>query len=214
MIEAVIFDMDGVISDTQKLHSRVESDLLNKFGIKLSPEEITRRYSGVKTSEFFNDLLRRQDKEYDLDKLMADKWEKMAALSDTVSAISGADELIKKLHENKIPMVVASASNKNYVDSILDKLGLSDFFKAVISGDMVTKGKPDPQIFLLAAQKAGVSPKKCVVIEDGRSGMEAARAAGMKCIGLVKDISDQYPTSILITSLAELTPEFIKSMPD
>ena len=74
MIEGIIFDMDGVISDTQILHSKVESKLLSKYGIEISPEEITEKYSGVKTKEFFESLLKNQQTSYDLDSIMEEKW--------------------------------------------------------------------------------------------------------------------------------------------
>ena len=73
MIKAVIFDMDGVISDTQKLHAKVESELLSRFNVNFTPEEITFKYAGVKTKEFFNDLLSKEGKEFDLDQLMKEK---------------------------------------------------------------------------------------------------------------------------------------------
>ena len=72
-IEGIIFDMDGVISDTQKLHSKVESELLNRYGVKITPEEITLKYSGVRTKEFFDDLLKKTELKYDLDLLMEEK---------------------------------------------------------------------------------------------------------------------------------------------
>lgn len=211
MIKGVIFDMDGVISDTQKFHAQVESSLLARFGIKLSPEEITNKYSGVRTRDFFEKLLCLQDEEYDIDALMAEKWNAMEKLSfRSVDAIPGAIDLIKKLHEAGYPMAVASASNLLFVDSVLNMLGIKDYFSAVISGDMVRKGKPDPESFLMAAPRIGVVPDECLVIEDGVSGMEAALAAGMKCIGLVSDVEGEYPTNNLVKSLTEVDLDYLE----
>lgn len=213
MIKGVIFDMDGVISDTQKLHSQVESELLGRFGIAISPEEITKQYAGVRTKEFFDTLLRAQTNTYDLDKLMQEKWGRMQELATiSVDSIAGATDLIQRLFANGLPMAVASASNLNYVEAVLNTIGVHQYFKTIISGDMVSKGKPHPESFLLAAEKINIDPKDCLVIEDGVSGMEAARVAGMKCIGLVYDKGRTFPTSNLVGRLDEITEEYLNNL--
>ena len=213
MIKGIIFDMDGVISDTQKLHSQVEAELLSRYGIKITPSEITAKYSGIRTKEFFNDLLKKQEQEYDLDLLMEEKWSQMERFaSKSINAIKGSIDLIKRLSAANYPLTVASASNINYVNTVLMTLGVKDYFSYIVSGDMVSKGKPDPESFLLAASKINVSPEYCLVIEDGVSGMQAAKAAGMKCIGLVKNNNQSYPTKNLVTSLSEITQKYIKQI--
>jgi len=209
MVEAVIFDMDGVISDTQKLHAEVESEILKRYEIILSPEEITHRYAGVKTEEFLKELLINQTKRYDLKELLEEKWKKMGEYASlSVTPIDGSLTLIKNLYY-QYNLALASASNFNYVDSVLNTLKIKNYFSAIVTGDMVKNGKPDPESFLLAAEKINAKQKNCLVIEDGRSGMEAARRANMYCIGLVPDTSKDYPTKNLVTHLSQITPEFI-----
>lgn len=213
MIKGIIFDMDGVISDTQKLHSKVESELLSRFGIDMTPEEITKRFSGVRSREFFDDLLSKQNKKYDLSFLMNEKWDKMEKLaSESVDEIPGSIDLIKMFYGMKLSLAVASSSNLKYIRSVLKTLGVTDYFSAIISGDMVRKGKPDPEIFLLAASKINIEPEKCLVIEDGVNGMEAAKAGKMKCIGLVNDKKGNYPTRNLVTFLSEITPDYLNNL--
>ncbi len=213
MVKGIIFDMDGVISDTQKLHSQVEAEILSRYGIKITPSEITAKYSGVRTKEFFDDLLKKQKQEYDLDLLMEEKWSQMEKFaSKSVDAIEGSIDLIKRLSVANYSLAVASASNLNYVKTVLKTLGVFNHFSYIVSGDMVKKGKPDPESFLLASSKINVSPDYCLVIEDGVSGMQAAKAGGMKCIGLVKDINQSYPTKNLVTSLSEITLEYINQI--
>ena len=205
--------MDGVISDTQKLHSKVESELLSRFGINITPEEITRRFSGVRSREFFNDLLSKQNRKYDISALMTEKWDKMEKLaSESVDAIPSSINLIKMFYEMKLPLAIASSSNLKYIRSVLSKLGVINYFSTIASGDMVSKGKPDPEIFLLAASKINIPAEKCLVIEDGASGMEAARRGNMKCIGLVNDKNGNYPTKNLVTSLSEVTPSYLSQI--
>ena len=211
MIQAIIFDMDGVISDTQKLHSKVEARLLSRFGINLSPDEITKKYAGVKTKEFFATLLKNVD--CDLDQLMEEKWSKMKKLAaETVEAIPGAINLIQQLSAENYQLAVASASNFEYVQTVLKTLDVLKYFSVIISGDMVENGKPDPESFLLAASKMKVKPENCLVIEDGVSGMQAATKGGMKCIGLVTNLNQNYPTHNLVTKLADITSGYLNKL--
>lgn len=213
MIKGIIFDMDGVISDTQKLHSKVESKLLNQFGINITPAEITEKYSGVRTKEFFEDLLKQQDQHYDLDILMEEKWSQMEEFAkESVDAIDGSVELIERLASDQYPLALASASNLNYVETVLKTLDVYKYFSFVVSGDMVSRGKPDPESFLLAASKIDISPEYCLVIEDGFSGMQAAKSGGMKCVGLVTNMSKTYPTKNLVSTLSEITPEYLSTL--
>lgn len=205
--------MDGVISDTQKLHSRVESDLLSRYGVHISPEEITRKYAGMETSKIFDSFLKNQAKPYDLDGLMEEKWERIEILADkSIDSIDGSIGLIKRLYDAGFKMAVASASNRNYVERVIKSLNLEKYFEFLGGGDMVTNGKPDPEIFLLAASKIRVEPTDCLVIEDGISGMEAAGSANMKCIGLVDSREREYPTKNLVLSLNEITPEYLNNL--
>lgn len=213
MIKGIIFDMDGVISDTQKLHAQVESDLLNRYGINIPPEEITRKYAGMKTSKIFDDLLKKQSKPYNLDDLMDEKWKNIAIFADkSIDQIDGSVELIKRLYDMGYKMAVASASNFNYVQRVIKSLDVEKYFEFLVSGDMVSDGKPNPEIFLLASSKIGIDPSNCLVIEDGVSGMEAAKAANMKCIGLVESKENKYPTQNLVLSLNEITPEYLSNL--
>ncbi len=213
MVKAVIFDMDGVISDTQKIHSAIESEILNRYGINLTSDQITDRYAGVRTTQFFKELLDEKKATYDLKELINEKWKKMKELSEKeVDAIPGSIEFIKDLHKNNIPLAVASSSHFDYVQTVLEKLEIIDMFQVIVSGDQVNKGKPDPESFLLAAKKINTNPEDCLVIEDGKSGMLAAKSAGMKCIGLVNDKHKDYPADILITDMHELSPQYIKTI--
>jgi len=208
MIKAIIFDMDGVISDTQKLHSKVEAEILNRYGIDITPNEITKKYSGVKTSDFFHDLLK--DKYVDVNLLLEEKWKKMINLArENVPEIDGSTNLINLLKEDGFSLAVASASRMEFIKLVLFKLKLEDKFEQVVSADEVKNGKPAPDIFLLAAKKLNKKPEECLVIEDGISGMEGARNAKMKCIGLVQNLNEEYPADILVTDLKQISLEKI-----
>lgn len=213
MIKWIIFDMDWVISDTQKLHSRVESDILTAYWVNMSPEEITRKYSWVRTSEMFDEILTPYTNDYDLDKISKEKRIKMEQLANqSVDPIPWSQNLIKMLYSEWFPLVVASASKLKYVKTVLDKLEISSYFTDIVSWDMVSKWKPDPECFLLAASKINVLPENCLVIEDWISGMIWAKDWGMYCIWLVPEINESYPTNNLVTSLSEITLEYINNL--
>ena len=116
------------------------------------------------------------------------------------------------MYSQGYPLAVASASNLTYVQSVLITLGVKNNFRYIVSGDMVSRGKPDPESFLLAASKIKVKPKNCLVIEDGLSGMEAAKRGGMYCIGLVPRKDQKYPTNNQVLSLSEITSKYLKEI--
>ena len=212
MIQAIIWDLDGVISDTQKLHARVESELLAELGFQITPEEITRRFSGRGLKEQFDTLLIPVGISYDYESARKSKWARMIALVDTVEPIDGSVELIRRCHSSRFRQAVGSASITPYIEKILHKLEIRDCFQAVVGRDMVKEGKPHPEIFLEAAKRLEYRlPKQCVVIEDGVAGMLAALHARMPCIGLVPTMSFEYPCNIQVTSLREIGPSFIRS---
>lgn len=215
MIKAVIFDMDGVISDTQKLHGAVESEFLARFGVNLTINELEKKYAGVSTKKFFTELLEGKATTEQIEELLEEKSKLMVPRAkEKVDDVPGSIKLIKQLKENNYPLAVASASVIEYVNAVLETLNIKQFFDAVLSTDMVKKGKPAPDVFLKAAELLKVKPENCLVIEDGRSGMIGAKAAGMKCIGLVKDRNetDYYPATVLVESLKEVDVKFIENL--
>lgn len=209
MIKAVIFDMDGVISDTQELHSEVESRMFKKYGIDISPEEITARFAGIPDFIYAEEVFKKYGVQVNLEEVITKKWEKVTEMMEReVPPVPGALELIEGLH-HKYKLAVGSSSIRKFVNIALEKLGFRDKFQAVVTIDDVKNGKPDPEIFLLAAQRLGVNADECVVIEDSRSGMQAAKNAGMQCVGLVKDKNkENYPADILVESLNEINIDY------
>jgi HAD superfamily hydrolase (TIGR01509 family) len=208
MITTVIFDMDGVISDTQKIHSRIETEIVARYGVVITPEEVERRYAGVSLDILFGELL--EGKDADIASLIQEKRERMS--QEPIPPVPGAIELIQSLHAKGYKLAVASASTMPYINQVITSLSLTDYFGAICSTKECEHGKPEPDVFLLAAERLGSKPEECLVIEDGYSGMVAAAKAGMNCIGLVPDASKQYPTQNLVTSLSEINFEKIRKL--
>ena len=205
-LEAVIFDMDGVLSDTQKLHAEAQSKILEEYGVKMSPEEITRKYAGKPPGTLF----REESPASDPMQAHAKKQDVLYELveRDGVEAIDDSRRLVREL-EGKYELAVASSSQPDFIQEVVDTLGISEDFEVIKSASEVPDGKPSPDVFLETADEIGVKPEDCLVIEDGRSGMKGATEAGMVCIGLVKD-SGEYPAHETVNSLSELDKQTVE----
>jgi len=206
MIRAVIFDMDGVIADTQRIHAACESKILSSYGIEISPENITARYAGYPAASMFEDISRRFNVPLDIVRLNEEKWQEVLKRTEhDLVPIPGALELIQSLKESGCKIAVASSSPFSFIRKVLDRFEVRQLFDVITSGQEVSKGKPDPEIFLLAASRLGIPPRDCLVIEDGIGGMSGAKSAGMTCMGLVEDKNERYPADLVVT-----TPDTIK----
>ncbi|MBI2597449.1 HAD family phosphatase [Candidatus Daviesbacteria bacterium] len=214
MKKAVIFDMDGVISDTQQLHAEVESKLLREFQIFLSPKEITKKYAGVSDKTMFKEILNDYKISIpNLSNLIFKKWDMIKEISKgKVIAIPHAIKLVSLLKKHGFKLAIASASTLSFIEYVVTTLAIKDKFDVLVSAQEVISGKPAPDIFFLAAERLKVTPKDCVVIEDGRSGMIGARAAGMKSVGFVASKNGDWPADILVSSLNQLNVSVIHNL--
>lgn len=187
MIKACIFDLDGVIVDTAKYHYIAWKDLAHEMNFDFT-EKDNERLKGVSRMASLDILLEighiektPQEKE----RLAAKKNENYRSyiLKMTPEEIlPGAAAFLKECRDNNIATALGSAS-KNAM-TILSKLQLTQLFDVIIDGTKTSKAKPDPEVFLKGAEALGISPTNCVVFEDAEAGIEAALAAGMKCVGI------------------------------
>ena len=183
MIKAFIFDMDGVIIDSEPLH--IESDKMvgREFGIELTDEELL-QYVGMNDEWLWSKLAKKYKINTAIDEILEMQYLNKIKLLETgkFQKIKGVDDLISDLRVKGIKTALASSSAVRFIQSVLDKLELTDSFEVTVSGEDVENGKPAPDIFLRAAELLNVSPKECVVLEDAMHGINGAKA-GMKCIG-------------------------------
>lgn len=206
MKKAVIFDMDGVISDTQKFHSKVESRILKKYGIHMRPDKISKVYAGVSDEEMFSEIFKTHQMAFgDIDKIIRQKRRLLKkTLKDNLRAVPYSRGLINRLIKKGIKLAVASGSSIKFIEQVLKTLDLLNKFDVIVSAQEVAKGKPDPGLFLLTIKKLNVKAHEAIVIEDSYSGMLAARNAGIECVGLVDDHGD-YPATKTVTKLNRLS---------
>ena len=217
MIQTVIFDMDGVIIDSEPVYFKIDKQMFEELNIAVSFEEHC-TYVGTSSQNMWDAIIKKHGIPGHPGELMRKEYnlyvEHLANAND-LQPIYGVMELINGLHENNFKLILASSSRMEIIDIILKKFKLSDLFIAKISGSELAHSKPHPEIFLKAAQLAGSEPKECIVIEDSKNGVAAAIAAGMKCIGFLNPSSgdqDLKSADIMIRSFKDLNADLVKDL--
>ena len=215
MKQCVIFDMDGVIIESEPIHMACEKEIFNLLGINVSDEQ---HHSFIGTTDEI--LWSKIGEMYELPinvphiiQLKKSLYMECLTKDNHLLPIPYIPELIANLHRNKFLLAVASSSPHEQIDYILTAFGIRNYFQSTVSGEDVKVGKPDPEIFLKAAELLDVSSESCVVIEDSYNGVTAAKDANMKCIGFRNPNSgsqDLSKADIIISTIPEITPELIK----
>lgn len=186
-MKAIIFDLDGVICFTDKYHYIAWKKLADKHGIYFD-EEINNRLRGVSRMDSLDIILERASKEYsamEKEEMADEKNATYVELLKSMSTADLSDEVKQTLNElrNRGYKLAIGSSSKN-TKMILGQLGLGEFFDAISDGTNITRSKPDPEVFLKAAQFLGLDPKDCLVVEDAKAGIQAAHDGGFKSAGL------------------------------
>lgn len=187
-MQGVIFDLDGVLVSTDELHYQAWKKLADELGITDFNREDNVRQRGVSRMASLEVVLEKGDKEYSEEEKVEmaerknDYYKEMLQSLDDSAVLPGAFDTLKMLRERGILTAVGSAS-KN-APLILEKTGLLPLIDKISCGLDVTKSKPDPEVFLVAASKLELAPENCLVVEDARAGIDAAKAGGMKSLGV------------------------------
>jgi beta-phosphoglucomutase len=187
IIKGCIFDLDGVIVDTAKYHYLAWKRLANELGFEFSAED-NERLKGVSRMACMEILIElgsltlSEEEKYSLANKKNEWYVKYISDIGEEEVLPGAREFLTILKATGIKIALGSASKNAGI--ILKSLKLTEYFDAIIDGNKVSKAKPDPEVFLLGAQELGLPPENCVVFEDAKAGVEAAKRAGMKCIGV------------------------------
>ena len=215
---AAIFDMDGVLVDSYDAHYRSWQRLADEAGVEFTEEQfaasfgmtsrdiLTALFDGPHfTAEHLVELDNRKERLY------------RELLMEDFPAMDGAAELIDALREGGFRLAVGTSGPPENVQLVLDRLGRRQAFDTIVDRSHITRGKPDPQVFQVAAAHLGVDHTRCAVLEDAPSGIAAARAAGMAGIGIVSSgrTAEQLAAAdLVVSSLRELTPEIIAKLID
>ncbi len=212
MICGVIFDLDGVLVTTDELHYQSWRQITDAEGIYFD-RTINHRLRGISRMESLEIVLERSPRTYSAEEKAALAERKTAFFRKLIDKLTAADLLpgalamVRELRRRGLKTAVASSSKNTPL--ILEQLNLRQYFDAVVDGNDITHSKPDPEVFLLAAQRLGLPPANCLVIEDAVAGVEAARRAGMSVFGIgTPQTLPNVPR--LAPDLAQVTPDELR----
>lgn len=227
-LRLVVFDFDGVITDSEAAHFEAMRRVLAPIGIQLTWQQYCQSYLAYADHEAIHNILldqKRKPTEEEIDELVRKKSVEFAELLESsLKIFPGVLELLKNLQENRIPCGICSGSTRNEIEFVLRQSNLSEYFRFIVSADDVQKSKPDPEAYMLSMKVGGefCNPDKtpesieCVAIEDSVGGIRAAKSAGMACLA----VTNSYPADMLgqadlvVDGLGPVDTEFLKRLVD
>ena len=217
MLRTVVFDFDGVITDSEVLHLRSFNQVLAQYGVEISTKDYYKEYLGLSDIDCFKVLVDKkvlQKPAKEIENLAKEKnqvFEKLAKTEGRI--IEGVRDFLQMLSQNNIPMAICSGALLAEIELVLEQARLRPFFEVIVSAEFVKKGKPSPEGFLLTLRKLNrnrqnaILPNQCIVIEDSHWGLEAARAAGMHTVAVTNSYDADQLTMAekIVTGLGDLS---------
>lgn len=207
MLKAVIFDHDGTLVDSEKRHYRIWRDVLSGFGVDFAEADYAKNYSGYPTRHNARTLVECYQLAIDPEALFRLKEEKINSLlaGESFDLMPGVKEIIAACRDWGLSLAIASGARRNEVANTLDVHDFNDMFETVACSQDVAHPKPAPDVYLLALDRLGLAAEECVAVEDSYSGLQSAKAAGLRCIVVPNAYSafhDFSAADVVVESLA------------
>ena len=213
---AAIFDMDGTLVDNNPYHFKTWKALFEQYNrVEVTPELYNEQLSGVPGMVIMRNFFGDDYTEEQMTAMFADKTRNYKeAYAPYVAPVNGLERFLTELKNAGVKLAVASSATEANIEFILSKLPVKHLFDTVVDGPRVSKAKPNPQIFLKAAEDLGIRPENCVVFEDSLSGVKAGNAAGMKVVGITTSHTgaELQPVDRVITDYTEITERDIAAL--
>jgi len=215
MFKAVIFDMNGVIVNDERIHQESWRQLCNKYGLHLTEDEFKNQIFGRTEKDTLKYIFDRELTEKELAdysdervKIAISIFQPQMALADGLLA------LLYELDNSQLPTAIATSSRQQYTDFILDNLKIRHFFQEIVTAEDITHGKPSPEIYFLAAKRLDIDPKFCVVFEDTLSGIKSVQSAGMKVVAITTTHtkSELISADNVVNSFTEVSVQFLQNL--
>ncbi|KAF3885192.1 MULTISPECIES: HAD family hydrolase [Nostocales] len=216
-MDAVIFDMDGTLLDTEPLMDVFLIKSCRSLGFDLT-QSILEQFRGCTSQAFWAYLVREFNLTQPVEEyVFQEKYAFSEELKNnpTLALIEGVEALIEELLKFEVPLAIASSASRLRIDTIVERFRMETKFRVKISGEDVERGKPEPDIFLLTAEKLNVDPSRCIVIEDSENGVKAAKKAGMKCVafsGLEHNKQNLSSADLIVTAYSNLNFQVLQSL--
>jgi len=209
---AVLWDMDGTLIDSEEFHWRSWQEAMAKEGIAITHEQFLASF-GQRNDSILPRWLGSTATPERMERIAEAKEELYRSLvrRQGMSPLQGVANWVHTLHKQGWLQAIASAAPRANVEVILEALGASHLFQAIVAAEDVSRGKPDPEVYLTAASRVGVPPVRCVVVEDAVAGIEGARRAGMRSIGVGHN-SKRLAADVVVQSLDLLNPDAFDSL--
>lgn len=217
MAKTVIFDMDGVIVDTEPVHKYAYFKHFEELNIDVT-DELYATFTGNSTKNVYQKIKDRFDVKTDVQELVLRKRFLFNDAFDTkadLELIAGVEDLIKDLHSEGIELILASSASKSTIARVFNRFNLDPYFAHKVSGEDFPKSKPDPTIFLHAASLSKNPKEECIVIEDSTNGVQAACAAGIYCLGYNSEnskLQNLTGASMLVDDFFKINAAIIKDL--
>jgi HAD superfamily hydrolase (TIGR01509 family) len=209
-ILAVVFDMDGVLVDTEHLWDEVREELTTEWGGRYTPEaqEAMMGMSSLEWSRYLHETVGLREPP---ETINAEVVRRMLARYEVeLPVIPGAIEAVRRVRGAGLRLAVASSSNRELIDAVLRRLGLAACFEVTVSSEEVARGKPAPDVYLETARRLGLDPPHCAAVEDSASGIRAAHAAGMRVVAYP---NRHYPPGAEALALADSVLQTVSELP-
>jgi HAD superfamily hydrolase (TIGR01509 family) len=215
VIEAVVFDLDGVLVDSEQVWDEVRRDLARERGLAW-PDEATRAMMGMSSPEwssYMHDAVGLPESPEEINRLVVERM--LERYHEAPPWIADAIEAVQRMAA-RFPLGLASSSNRELIDAVLEAGKLVRLFRATVSSEEVARGKPAPDVYLETARRLGVPPERCGAVEDSHNGIRSAKAAGMFCVAIPNlhfppgHVADE--ADVVLASIAQLTPELFDTV--
>jgi len=209
---AVLWDMDGTLIDSEEFHWISWRNAMANEGIVITREQFRSSF-GQRNDSIIPSWLGAAATPERIERISNAKEELYRQLVRTegMTPLPGVASWLHRLHEQGWLQAIASAAPQANIEIVLEALSASRFFQGIVSADDVHKGKPDPEVYLIAASRVGASPDRCIVVEDAVAGVEGARSAGMRSIG-VSHNGNHLPADVVVSSLELLDPDAFETL--
>lgn len=216
MLKAVLFDMDGVIVDTEPLHHKAYQQMFSKVGVEVS-SSMYEGFTGQSTYDICKQLCSHfelKQNPQELVQIKRDFFTKLFFEDDDLQLINGVEQLIKNYFDNGLTLILASSASMFTINNVMKRFNLDPYFSEKLSGADLKASKPHPEIFINAAKAARVLQNECFVIEDSTNGIKAAKGAGIFCVAYKSEHSknqDYTLADMVISDYNEISFDRIKS---
>jgi beta-phosphoglucomutase family hydrolase len=212
MKRAVLWDLDGTLVDSEEYHWQAWRDAMAAEGVAITRQQFLRTF-GLRNDVVVPMLLGAGGPPERIERIGREKEDDYRRLVRTsgLDPLPGAAEWVRRLHQEGWLQAIGSSAPRLNIQVVMEAIGLGSYFEAISSAEDVTAGKPDPQVFLVAAARLGVDPSRCIVVEDAAGGVEAARRAGMRSIG-IGHAGKPLGADVSVPSLTALAPDIFTKL--